>query len=305
MSDAPLRIDTEAGQAAAHLGAPHHIRFVAIAFVWSWALWIGAWLMGRAVGVAEMLFNEEAVWRIVFERDVSTDTLLVAAVAIAATFGPMVAGLVATRRDSAVSLNGLLARIRRVDVGRSNYLIALGVLAVATVPPLVITTFTVDRRLDGPTIGQLVPFLAVFFVYQMLTSATEEIGWRGYLVEKMLPGRNFWDTGWSIGFVWAAWHYPVVVMIFAEQGLEFPAIVGSLAGFTMGIVAMSIFHTWFYERTRSVFLNMLLHAVFNTVPLTIVLLFEASPTALLSNLMLWAFVFYLRKREGLALEESS
>jgi hypothetical protein len=60
MSDAPLRIDTEAGQAAANLGAPHQIRFVA-AFASSWALWIGAWLMGRAVGVEEMLFNEEAV----------------------------------------------------------------------------------------------------------------------------------------------------------------------------------------------------------------------------------------------------
>jgi hypothetical protein len=37
MSDAPLRIDTEAGQAAANLGAPHQIRFVA-AFASSWAL---------------------------------------------------------------------------------------------------------------------------------------------------------------------------------------------------------------------------------------------------------------------------
>jgi membrane protease YdiL (CAAX protease family) len=180
----------------------------------------------------------------------------------------------------------------------------LGILAIAVVPPLVISMLTADRRLDGPAIGQLVPFLAIFFGYQMLTSATEEVGWRGYLVEKMLPGRNFWDTGWSIGFVWAAWHYPVVVMIFAEQGMELPAIVGSLAGFTMGIVAMSILHTWFYERTRSVFFNMLLHAVFNTVPLTIVLLFEGSPTALLSNLVLWAVVFCLRKREGLASEEA-
>jgi membrane protease YdiL (CAAX protease family) len=251
-----------------------------------------------------MLFNEEAVWRIFFVGDVSSNALLVTVVAIAAVFGPLIGGLVATRRDSAVSMGDLFARIRRVNVGGSNYLIALGFLAIAVAPPLVINVFTADRRLDGPTIGQLVPFLAVFFVYQMLTSATEEVGWRGYLVEKMLPGRSFWDTGWTIGFVWAAWHYPVVVMIFAEQGMEPPAIVGSLAGFTMGIVAMSIFHTWFYERTRSVFFSMLLHAVFNTVPLTIVLLFKGSPTALLSNLVLWAVVFYLRKREGLASEEA-
>jgi len=84
----------------------------------------------------------------------------------------MIAGVIATRRDSAVSTSDLLVRVRRIDVGRSNYLIALAVLAIATVAPLVINTFTVDRRVDGPTIGQLLPFLAVFFVYQMLTSAT-------------------------------------------------------------------------------------------------------------------------------------
>jgi len=72
----------------------------------------------------------------------------------------------------------------------------------------------------------------------------------------------------------------------------------------MGIVAMSIFHTWFYERTGSVFLNMVIHASFNTIPLTIVLLFEGSPVALLSNLLLWAVVFYLRTRGGLSDQSS-
>ena len=65
-------------------------------------------------------------------------------------------------------------------------------------------------------------------------------------------------------------------------------------------VAMSIFHAWFYERTGSVFLNIVIHALFNTVPLTIVLLYEGSPAALLANLLLWAIVFYLRKREGIS-----
>lgn len=294
-----MKAETESTeQQPTPLWHPHHVRFVLIAFAWSWVLWIGAWLLGRARGVEEMLFNEEAVWRIVFERDVSSDMLIVALVSIVAVFGPMIGGFVATRSDPAVSTIDLGARLRRVAVGRWNYLIAAAVLAIAVVPPLVINALTVERRTDGPAISQLLPFLVVFFVYQMLTSATEEIGWRGYLVEKMLPGRNFWDTGWTVGFVWAAWHYPVVVMIFIAQDMVPAQILGSLAGFTMGIVAMSIFHTWFYERTRSVFFNMLIHAVFNTVPLTVVLLFEGSPTALLANLVLWAVVFYLRKREG-------
>jgi membrane protease YdiL (CAAX protease family) len=134
----------------------------------------------------------------------------------------------------------------------------------------------------------------------MVTSGTEEFGWRGYLAEKMLQERNFWDAGWSIGWVWAAWHYPVVAIMFIQAGMIPVQIIGSLAGFTMGIVAMSIFHAWFYQRTSSVFLNIVIHSLFNTLPFTIVLLYEGSPAALLSNLLLWAIVFYLRKREGIS-----
>jgi hypothetical protein len=64
MSDPSVGVATEAGRPAADLGAPKHLPFVAIALVWSWALWIDSSLVGRAVGVEEMLFNKEAVWRI-------------------------------------------------------------------------------------------------------------------------------------------------------------------------------------------------------------------------------------------------
>ncbi len=68
-------------------------------------------------------------------------------------------------------------------------------------------------------------------------------------------------------------------------------------GFVLiGIVAMAILQAWFYQRTRSVFLAIVIHAVFNTIPLTIVLLFEGSPAAVLANLLLWAVVIVLKSR---------
>lgn len=277
----------------------HHVRYLTIAFGWSWAIWIGAWLIGRALEV-EALFNEDVVWRIIFERNTSTEVIAVSLISMTAVFGPMIGGVIASKRDPAVSSGDLEASVKRVGVGASEYLIMLSVLAAVTLPPLLISILAVERSSDAPTVGRLIPFLFVFFVYQMVTSGTEEIGWRGYLVPKMLVGRNFWDAGWTIGFVWAAWHLPVVVMIFAQQGMVPVQIMGSLAGFTMGIVAMSILHTWFYDRTRSVFLNIVIHALFNTVPLTIVLLFDGSPAALISNLLLWGVVVYLRKKEHIS-----
>ncbi|MGZ8725422.1 MAG: CPBP family intramembrane glutamic endopeptidase, partial [Aeromicrobium sp.] len=127
-------------------------------------------------------------------------------------------------------------------------------------------------------------------------SGTEEIGWRGYLTEKLLPGRGFWDAGWLVGVVWAVWHLPVATMIFMQQGMVHFQIAGSLVGFTMGIIAMAILQAWFYERTRSVFLNLVIHAAFNTLPLTLVLLWEGSPAAVLTSLLLWAVVIYIQAR---------
>lgn len=286
-------------EAPADLWDPSHRSFITIAFAWSWAFWIGAWAIGRAVGSGDLLINENLVWTPFSNRASADQIIWLSLLSLVGVFGPMLAGIVTSRRDALIPRGHLRAGLQRTRVGILPYLTVLGVLAAVTVPALLLTMAIADRSPDAPTQGTLLAFLAVFFVFQMVTSATEEIGWRGYLVHKMLPGRNFWDAGWSTGFVWAAWHYPIVLMIFASQGMELVQIVGSLAGFTMGIVAMSIFHTWFYERTSSVFLNMIIHAAFNTVPLTIVLLWQESPAALVANLLLWAVVFILRRREAI------
>jgi len=276
-----------------------HIRYLAIAYVWSWALWIGAWLLTEALEAGDVLFNQDFVWRVLFDGDVPSDLLLVSLIALIAALGPMVAGVLMSRRDPVIPAGDLGRRIRRFDVAPQFWLTALVVLAIVVAPPLLISVLAMDVAADAPSSGSLVAFLGVFFLVQLLTSGTEEIGWRGYLLHKMLPGRNFWDAGWSVGWVWAAWHLPSLLYIFIQQGLAPAAIIGSTAGFAMGIVAMSIFHAWFYEQTESVFFNVVLHAAFNVAPLTIVLLYPDSPAAVLANLLLWAVVFFLRRREGI------
>ena len=79
-------------------------------------------------------------------------------------------------------------------------------------------------------------------------------------------------------------------------------MIGSLAGFSIGIVAAAIVHAWFYERTESVFLNIFIHAIFNTLPLATTLLFQDSPAAVMANLALWAVVIYLKRRHEKSLE---
>jgi membrane protease YdiL (CAAX protease family) len=211
-------------------------------------------------------------------------------------YGPLVGGIVASRADPAIPPGDLRRRLLRVGVGARTYAAIAGLLLLITIPTLAVTAAVADQVDDPPAAGTLVAFLLVFFVVQVLTSGTEEVGWRGYLTQKLLPGRGYWDAGWAVGPVWAVWHFPIVIQIFLGQGMVLPQILGSLAGFSIGIVAMAILHAWFFQRTGSVFVNVVIHAAFNTVPLTIVLLFEGSPAAVLANLLLWAVVIVLKSR---------
>lgn len=273
-----------------------HVRFLAIAFAWSWSLWIGSWVLARVGSADDQLVNEDLVWALFFEGGTSSTVVWLSLLSLLGVYGPMVAGLAASRFDPAVPPRDLWARVRHVRVGGRWYGLVLAILALVVVPAGLIVALTAESAPDAPGLGTLAVFLVVFFLFQLLTSGTEEIGWRGYLNEKLRGGRDFWDTGWAVGVPWAVWHWPIVVIIFAQQDMPLPAILGSLAGFSIGIVAASILHAWFYERTRSVFLNIFIHAAFNTIPLTTTLLFRDSPAAVIANLALWAVVIFLKRQ---------
>lgn len=272
----------------------HHITFLLIGYAFSWVIWIVSWLIAQNMDAGDQLINADLVWELFFESEASSTIIWLSLLSLLGVYGPMIGGIVATRLDPTVSSVDLWKTVRRVGVGVRPYGLALGILLLVAGPAALIVALTADMLPDAPNFGTVLVFLAVFFLFQMLTSGTEEIGWRGYLNRKLRIGRNFWDTGWAVGLPWAVWHFPIVVIIFAQQGMEPVAIVGSLAGFSIGIVAAAILHAWFYERTKSVFVNIFIHACFNTLPLTTVLIFQDSPAAVIANLALWAVVIYLK-----------
>jgi membrane protease YdiL (CAAX protease family) len=273
-----------------------HLIYLGIAFGFSWLIWITAWLITRNMAPDDQLFNADLVWTLFFDDEPMATIVWLSLLSMLGVYGPMIAGIVATRFDASQSLDDLWQRVGRVRVGARWYGLVIGILVLVAGPAALIVALTTDVRLDAPAAGTVLVFLTVFFVFQMLTSGTEEIGWRGYLNEKLRHGRSFWETGWAVGLPWAAWHIPVVVIMFVNQGMVAVQIIGSLAGFGIGIVAASILHAWFYERTRSVFLNIFIHALFNTIPLSTVLLFQDSPAAVIANLALWAVVIYLKRQ---------
>lgn len=271
-------------------------RFLGIAFGFSWTAWIVAYALALRAGFDAPLYNEELVWAW-FRGDGSVDGLAaVSLLSLVGVYGPALAALIAARADGGSGLTGLLQRLRTraitpAELGRMALLLGLVVS-----PAVVLTVVTSTPRADAPSAPALMAFLGLFLIFQIATSGTEELGWRGYLNARWREGRTFWDTGWLVGIPWALWHFPVVIFLFIAQGMSAAPLIGSLIGFSIGIVAMAILHAWFYERTRSVALNVLLHALFNTIPLATALVYPASPTAAVANIALWAVVVALKVR---------
>ena len=286
-----------------------HIIYIGVAYAISWVFWIGSLIIAEGMDAGDQLINADLAWDLFFESEASSTIVWLSLLSLLGVSGPMIGGIVATRLDPAVSSDDLWQSVRKVRVGGRTYGLVIGILLLTVGPAALIVALTTDMIPDAPGVGTVLAFLIVYFVFQMLTSGTEEIGWRGYLNKKLRVGRNFWDTGWAVGLPWAVWHFPIVVIIFTQQGLELFAIVGSLAGFSIGTVAAAILHAWFYERTQSVFVNIFIHASFNTIPLAIALIFEDSPAAVIANLALWAVVVYFKnqydKETGRELHQAS
>ena len=94
----------------------------------------------------------------------------------------------------------------------------------------------------------------------VLGALGEEIGWRGFLVPRLMKRLSFFWTSVIIGTIWAAWHYPAV--IWSEYRFGAP-LWYSLLMFTVMVVGISFAFTWFRVKSGNIWAVTLLHAVHN------------------------------------------
>jgi membrane protease YdiL (CAAX protease family) len=128
---------------------------------------------------------------------------------------------------------------------------------------------------------------AAILLLQLLTSGLgEEPGWRGYLLPRLQERFSPIRSVWLLGLAWAVWHYPLTA-IYALSGVpaDAPAPAGvitvviALLSQTIGIIGLTSVYVWLFNRTRSIFLMIVFHALTNALP------FLVPPT-----LGPWAFV---------------
>ncbi|WP_232622948.1 CPBP family intramembrane glutamic endopeptidase [Pareuzebyella sediminis] len=110
-----------------------------------------------------------------------------------------------------------------------------------------------------PTAITIIAIILLGTIEVIRASATtlgEEIGWRGFFIYELRKVLSF--TGVSIfsGFIWAAWHWPLLVYYSNNMLLEF------ITFFTV-IISMSFIMSYYTFKSKSLWPAVIFHAVSN------------------------------------------
>ena len=181
--------------------------------------------------------------------------------------GPSIAGILMTGLLSGrTGLRDLLSRLLRWRTGARWYAAALlpGPLLVAVVlfplslvsPVFLPGIVTTDDRIA----------LLFFGVAWGLIGGglLEELGWTGFAVPKLRLRYGGLATGLIAGLMWGAWHFLIAFWassaLAGDQSLVI-FVAGFLAFYVVALPAYRVLMVWVYDRTASLLVAMLMHAV--------------------------------------------
>jgi membrane protease YdiL (CAAX protease family) len=215
------------------------IRFVLIAFVWSWSFWIPGTLA---------------------ERGAITLPIPAGLLEILGTFGPFVAAVVLVAQEKGRA--GVGALFRRAVRGRLSpvwYLVALGGPFLYHFATMAIHVALGGAAPDMNEVVELLPGILVNFVINFLIIGTgEEFGWRGYALPRLQRQGDAVIASLILGVIWALWHLPQ----FFNPATSYSAV--NFPAWMLFLLPYSILHTWLYNSTRgSLLMAMMLHGMVN------------------------------------------
>ena len=132
-------------------------------------------------------------------------------------------------------------------------------------PILLVTALTGVYLLTGGTIetslfgGRLAAFLPLLIVWT-LAGTGEEPGWRGFALPRLQEQLSPVRATLVLGVLWALWHLPLLAAADEpSHGLDALPLVGVSLLFIAAIVGYSFFYTYLWNRTRNLWLAILLH----------------------------------------------
>ena len=137
----------------------------------------------------------------------------------------------------------MFKRLNPRTVSLKWHLTILFVIGLATIGQLVII------RLLGYSFDLALFFSRIMFLLPLLILGplSEELGWRGYALDRLQTRWNSLVSSLIVGSLWALWHLPLFHIPGTAQNLydlTFP-------GFFVGLLALSVLYTWVFNNTSS------------------------------------------------------
>jgi membrane protease YdiL (CAAX protease family) len=100
-------------------------------------------------------------------------------------------------------------------------------------------------------------------LFATLIPFIEELGWRGYVLDRLQENKNALASSLILNVVWSLWHLP---MFFIPDSYQAGLGVGTLEFwlFMLGVVPLGFAFTWIYNNTRrSILAVILFHGMVN------------------------------------------
>jgi membrane protease YdiL (CAAX protease family) len=182
-------------------------------------------------------------------------------------WGPAIAALlVSWLALGGAGVRQLLGRLGQWKVGLRWYLSAFGIPLAAWVMAAVVAVVF----LDSPVVVALTTIDLLVFTVSLLTTAlirgplTEEIGWRGFALPRMLGTMSPLGASLALGLIWFTWHLPLLLTDPTRPVLPF----------ALSVLAFSVILTWLHLATSgSLIIAVLFHAAVNTIASFVVPMF--------------------------------
>lgn len=125
----------------------------------------------------------------------------------------------------------LLKRAIKLRLGLLWYAAAVVVVLLGTAGQLAVHAVLGHSFEFSLSLSQLPSFVPLIILWPI----SEELGWRGYLLQKLQLKLSALASSVLVGIVWALWHLPLFLMVGTSQ---------HELGFLVGLVALSVIMTW-------------------------------------------------------------
>jgi CAAX protease family protein len=184
---------------------------------------------------------------------------------IAMLAGPSLSGLLLTALVcGGAGLRQYLSRLLNWRLDAASYTVAILIAPVVMTATLLVLSIASPAFIPGIVTSDQKAFLLIISLAVGVSAGVfEELGWTGFAIPTLRQRHGVLATGLIVGILWSAWHlFPLIWASRAASGdLAMPVyLTATIAGVLVGyLTAFRVLMVWIYDRTKSIFLAMLMH----------------------------------------------